>query len=252
MRLRDRVRRVFGLVAGGAGLMVTSAPSVGRSLRPRSREPVEPVVPVPGAPQAVRTAARHRGALIGVGLALVALGALAFLYVSGRLSEAVPVIAVGSDVERGAVLTEADLTTAAVAPDPALTPVSADRMGEVIGLRAAADLVAGSLLTEASVTASVVPAAGEAVVGVALSPGQMPGEPLLPGDVVAIVETPGPGESASSSPAVVEARVLRTYAGAGTFDQTVVDVLVPAERAPELTARVATGRIGVVLMSRER
>ena len=229
--------------------MVTSAPSVGRSPRPRSREPV---VPVPGAPQAVRTAARHRGALIGVGLALVALGALAFLYVSGRLSEAVPVIAVAVDVERGAVLTEADLTTAAVAPDPALTPVSADRMDEVIGLRAAADLVAGSLLTEAAVTASVVPAAGEAVVGVALSPGQMPGEPLLPGDVVAIVETPGPGESAASSPAVVVATVLRTYAGAGTFDQTVVDVVVPAERAPELTARVATGRIGVVLMSRER
>jgi hypothetical protein len=210
------------------------------------------VVPVPGAPHAVRTSARHRGALVGVGLALVALGALAFLYVSGRLSEALPVIAVAVDVERGAVLTEADLTTAAVAPDPALTPVSVDRMGEVIGLRAAADLVAGSLLTEASVTASVVPAAGEAVVGVALSPGQMPGEPLLPGDMVAIVETPGPSEQASASPAVVEATVLRTHVGAGTFDQTVVDVLVPAERAPELTARVATGRIGVVLMSRER
>ena len=59
-------------------MMVTSAPSVGRSPRPQSREPVEPVVPVPGAPQAVRTAARHRGALIGVGLALVALGALVF------------------------------------------------------------------------------------------------------------------------------------------------------------------------------
>jgi hypothetical protein len=89
-------------------------------------------------------------------------------------------------------------------------------------------------------------------VGVALSPGQMPGEPLLPGDVVAIVETPGPSEQASASPAVVEATVLRTHVGAGTFDQTVVDVLVPAERAPELTARVATGRIGVVLLSRER
>jgi hypothetical protein len=191
-------------------LMVTSAPSVGRSPRPRSREPVEPVVPVPGAPHAVRTSARHRGALVGVGLALVALGALAFLYVSGRLSEAVPVIAVAVDVERGAVLTEVDLTTAAVAPDPALTPVSADRMDEVIGLRAAADLVAGSLVTEASFTVSVVPAAGEAVVGVALSPDQMPGEPLLPGDVVAIVETPGPSEQASvRCPAFSGQRILR-------------------------------------------
>jgi hypothetical protein len=80
----------------------------------------------------------------------------------------------------------------------------------------------------------------------------MPGEPLLPGDVVAVVETPGQGEPSSASPVVVEATVLRTYAGAGTFDQTVVDVVVPEDRAPELASRVATGRIGVVLMSRER
>jgi hypothetical protein len=129
-------------------------------------------------------------------LALVALGALAFLYVSGQLSTAVPVIAVVNDVQRGAVIGEGDVGMASVVPDPALAPVPADRMDEVVGLRAATDLVAGTLLTDSSVTAGVVPATGEAVVGVPLTPGQMPGEPLLPGDVVLIVGTPGPGDGA--------------------------------------------------------
>jgi len=33
---------------------------------------------------------------------------------------------------------------------------------------------------------------------------------------------------------------------------TLVDVLVPTERAPELAARAATGRVALVLESRER
>jgi flagella basal body P-ring formation protein FlgA len=141
----------------------------------------------------VRVVARRRSALVGVGLALVALGALAFLYVSGRISEAAPVIAVVNDVQRGAVITADDVGVASVVPDPALALVPVGRIDDVIGQRAAADLVAGTLLTEAAVAASVVPAAGEAMVGLALTPRQMPGLPLLPGDIILIVATTGPG-----------------------------------------------------------
>jgi hypothetical protein len=186
-------------------------------------------------------------------LALVALGALAFLYVSGQLSTAVPVIAVVNDVQRGAVIGEGDVGMASVVPDPALAPVPADRMDEVVGLRAATDLVAGTLLTDSSVTAGVVPATGEAVVGVPLTPGQMPGEPLLPGDVVLIVGTPGPGDAAPvEAPATIEATVLQTYPATGPSDPVIVDVLVSSEQAADLASSVATGRIAVVLTSRER
>ena len=37
----------------------------------------------------------------------------------------------------------------------------------------------------------------EAVVGVRLAPGQMPGEPLLPGDVILIVDIPDRARCAS-------------------------------------------------------
>jgi hypothetical protein len=190
---------------------------------------------------------------VGVGVALVTLGALAFLYVSGQLSSAEPVIAVTADVERGTVITADDVGVANAVPDPALAPLPAERMDDVIGLRAATDLVAGSLLTEASVTADVVPAAGEAVVGVALNPAQVPGEPLLPGDVLLVVDTPRSGDDPpAEEPSAIEATVLRTYPPAGPSDPLVVDVVVPSEQATALAARVATGRVGVVLMSRER
>lgn len=201
----------------------------------------------------MRTVAQRRGALVGVGVALVAIGALAFLYVSGQLSTATPVIAVTADVQRGAVITADDVGVANAVPDSALAPLPAERIDDVTGLRAASDLVAGSLLTEASVTASVVPAAGEAVVGVALGPAQVPGEPLLPGDVVLVVDTPRSGdEPPAEAPAAIEATVLKTYPPTGPSDPLVVDVVVSDDRAADLAARVATGRVGVVLMSRER
>jgi hypothetical protein len=201
----------------------------------------------------MRTVAQRPGALVGVGVALVAIGALAFLYVSGQVSTASPVIAITADVERGAVITIDDVSVANAVPDSALSPVPAERIDDVIGLRAAADLVAGSLLTESSVTASVVPSAGEAVVGVALGPAQVPGEPLLPGDVVLVVDTPRSGDDPPTrTPSAIEATVLQTYPPTGPSDPLVVDVVVPDDKAADLAARVATGRVGVVLMSRER
>lgn len=122
--------------------MVTSPVSGSTTAQAPSRRSKEPAAPVPDLPRPVRTVARRRGALVGVGLALVALGALAFLYVSGQLTSATPVIAVVNDVQRGAVIDEGDVGVANVAPDPALSPIPAGRIDEIVGLRAAADLVA--------------------------------------------------------------------------------------------------------------
>jgi hypothetical protein len=83
-------------------------------------------------------------------------------------------------------------------------------------------------------------------------PAQMPGEPLLAGDTILIVETPAAGEAPpSETPAAIEATVLQTHARAEA-EQVVVDVVVGRDDALGLAAWVATGRIGVVLESRER
>src|SRR5918994_7236915 len=193
--------------------------------------------PMPAPPQPVRTLARRRGALIGVGLALVALGALAFLFVSARMNETIEVIAVVNDLERGSVIGADDVAVASMVADPRLASLPADRLEDVIGLRASTDLVAGTFLTDASLAAEVIPGDGQAVVGVALTPAQMPGEPLLAGDKILIVDTPAAGEAApSETPTAIEATILQTHARAEA-EQGVGDVVVPRDEALDLGAR---------------
>jgi hypothetical protein len=88
------------------------------------------------------------------------------------------------------------------------------------------------------------------MVGVTLAPSMLPGEPLLAGDRVLIVETPGLQGEVVTAPVVLEATVSQvTVLETGDFK---VDVLVPAEKAAELAARNGTGRLALVLEARER
>ena len=96
-----------------------------------------------------------------------------------------------------------------VSTDPALDPLPASQADTVVGQRAAVDMAAGTLLTRAQVTATVLPAAGMTIVGVGLPAAQMPGEPLLAGDRVRIVATPGDqGEIGDSPPTTIAATVV--------------------------------------------
>ena len=72
------------------------------------------------------------------------------------------------------------------------------------------------------------------------------------GDIVRLVQTPGPQGEVSGkkpSPVTITATVVRVTPGE---TQTVVDVLVSQDRAAELAARAATGKVALVLDSRER
>ena len=90
------------------------------------------------------------------------------------------------------------------------------------------------------------------MVGVGLPAAQMPGEPLLAGDRVRIVATPGDqGEIGDSPPTTIAATVVGVRVNDGN-GQNVVSVLVPEGDAAELAARAATGRVALVLDSRER
>lgn len=193
---------------------------------------------------------RRRPALIGLGVALVALGGLGAAWLATSMSETVEVIAVREDVARGELITEADLTTASINADPALDPVRASRMDEVVDHYAAFDLPAGTLITENSFSGAVQPGEGEAMVGVAVTNAQMPREQLRPGDIVRIVDTPNPQDDPPrSTPNSIEATVVSSPVPDET-GQSVIDVVLPEVRAPDLAARIATGRIVVILLSR--
>jgi SAF domain len=210
-------------------------------------------VPVPGEFIMAPPRLRRRPALVAASVAAIALGALlaAWAYTGG--SSAQPVLAVRTTVHRGELITASDLMTARISVDPALKPLPGSAAGAVVGKRAAMDLAAGGLVTADAVTSAVVPAKGMSVVGVSLPPALMPATPLQSGDLVRIVATPGAqGEvAAGSTPVSIEASVVGVRGG-GDNGQVVVDVLVSHDQGAELAAQAATGKVALVLDSRER
>jgi len=209
-----------------------------------------------------RLRARRRPALLAAGVALVALGALSAAYLVQVVSASHPVVAVVRPVAAGAVLQRGDLAVAQVQSDPALAPVPGSRIDALVGKRAAVALPAGSLLTADAVTDALPPATGQSLVGVALSPAQLPAEPLAAGDRVRLVDTPGSAGAAASGSAAAagtDARgphavpaVVVGVAQPREDGTVVVDVTVPAADAAGLAASASTGRVALVLDSRER
>ena len=77
-------------------------------------------------------------------------------------------------------------------------------------------------------------------------------EALLAGDRVRIIATPGQqGDVGQEPPASIAATVVGLYPNAEN-GQTVVSLEVPEGQAAELAARAATGKVALVLDSRER
>lgn len=223
------------------------APASKRSKRKDSESApaTTPVVEVTPPPKR-----RRQPAMVAAAVAAICLGALLSVWAYTSQSNAHEVIAVRTTVHRGEVISRDDLVSARISVDPALNPIAAAEIDSVVGQRAALDLAAGGLLTREDIASSVVPGKGMSVVGVNLAPGMIPAEPLQAGDQVRVIATPGPqGDVGAEPPAAIEATVVGVRLDNG---QTVVDVSVPYADAAELAARAATGKVALVLDSRER
>jgi len=207
----------------------------------------------PAAPKATaRIKERRRPLLFALMAALVAAGALVTAYAYTSVNDTQEVLVVANDVARGELIEAGDLKVVRVSVDPALTPVSGSQKSSIEGSRAAVDLWSGTLLTEQAVTDNLVPAEGESLVGISLTPAQMPSEPLYTGDTVRIVTTPGDqGEVTDQTPVTIEATVVGVSRIEET-GETVVDVSVPHDKSADLAARATTGKVALVLDTRER
>lgn len=195
---------------------------------------------------------RRRPWVFALCAALVAAGALGTAFAFTSINDTQEVLVVANDIKRGETIEAGDLSVVRVSVDPALTPVAGSQKSDLVGSRAAADLWAGTLLTESAVTDSLVPGEGESLVGISLTPAQMPSESLYSGDAVRIVTTPGDqGEVTDKEPVTIEATVVGVSRVEET-GETVVDVSVPEDEAADLAARAATGRVALVLDARER
>lgn len=233
---------------GGDGTVSSSTKVANQDQHARSAtKPQRPAPPGPLKP----TRARRRPALIALGLALVALSVLGSAYLATSLGQTYQVLAVTSDIARGAPITPGDVGVAELpegAGSALLEPVLADQFDEMTtGKVATADLKAGQLLTADSVATELRPPAGQSIVGIALAPNQMPTQALKAGDTVRVVETPATGgEPPVQTPLAIPATVVST-APTTVGEQTVVDVQVKSSTAAALAARAATGRVAIVI-----
>lgn len=128
------------------------------------------------------------GLLVAFGCALGAV----FLHLSSV--ERTPVLTARGGIDQGQEIRAEDLAVVNVAADGELAYIGRDRIDEVIGRRATTSIAAGQLLAEGMTTTEGAIGEDQALVGLALIPGQLPTLDLSPGDRVHVVVSSAPAE----------------------------------------------------------
>jgi len=208
-------------------------------------------LPTPHPSRASRSAPRIRRSpvLVIAGIVLVIAGALVSVGIYTNLSNTQEVIAIVSAVARGEQIQRSDLTTVQVGFDPALTPVPASQLGQIVGQYAVADLVPGTFLSADAVGARVSPGQGTAEVGVALMAGEYPDDGLTPGDEVSLIAVPDKTDTVTEPMSYPGTLVTISAAQANMITVT---VLVNAADAPTVAALAASDKLALVLTTREK
>jgi hypothetical protein len=202
--------------------------------------------PAPAGITAVAPRRARRPMVVAVGTILAVVGGLGTYALVNDAGDRVAVLAVAQSVPKGATITAADLVTAQVAPDPALSPVPASDAAQIIGKTAAVDLVQGSLLTAGSVQVGSSLTAGRSVVGILAKPGMIPAGQLQPGDAVTVVSTPGQsGTKPTGAPLTITAVVVSVGAPDAN-ENSIVDLAVNPADGPTLASWASTGQVAVI------
>jgi hypothetical protein len=150
-----------------------------------------------GAPKSnfrLPVARSKKSPLMAVISALVVLASIAiFASIYSAAGHQTPVLIVTRTIEQGQPITGGDLGQASASISGGVIAVPVADASELSGKRAAVTIPSGSLLTAGDVTGSPAIATGDAVVGLALKPGQLPSVGLTAGDRVMIIQTASPG-----------------------------------------------------------
>jgi hypothetical protein len=185
-------------------------------------------------------------------IAVAGIGGAALVLNAGKTH---PVVAITTTVTRGEIIERNDLRVVDVAGDRTLQTVDGAQLDSIVGKRAATDLPAATLLPRGATTSELIPHQGRTLVGLQLKPSQLPAATLQAGDSVRLVTLPVDQAGAVSRPGGSAVPIAATVVGSepGPDNQTTrVDVEVPSDAAAGLSVNAATGRIALILDSRER
>ncbi|MFG1879334.1 SAF domain-containing protein [Sphaerisporangium sp. NPDC049003] len=154
-----------------------------------------------------------------------------------------------TDLPVGHTLTAADLRPVKGSVDAKVIPPG--RAKTVIGRTLRVPVVAGTLLTEGNVGDPAYPQPGQAVIGVAVKPGQYPPD-LASGDRVAVAVVPGePVADVKVNTVIVVAVVTRVRHSEQPQNPAVVTLLLAKSDAEKITGPAAQGLVSVMQISPE-
>jgi hypothetical protein len=192
----------------------------------------------------VKTRWNRRLLLIGILLALLC--GLAAYWAVNRASTPRSVVVVTKDIAAGDVITEDALGTTLVTGGENLTTTPEGQLRDLVGERASVPMPAGSLATKAMTIPRISPREGQAIVGVALSPGQYPTSGLQRGDAVRLVVTGG-GQSIKELPP--GKAFTATVLAVGDVDNNgrrTVDLSIGTSDADLAAAAAGTEKVAIV------
>lgn len=202
-----------------------------------------------------RAERRPRTAWIALALVLLLGFGLLGAVTIARVADRTPVLALAEPIGRGETLTSEHLTVLEVGVDDGAAFVPTTSRDEILGRPAAASLDAGTILTPSLFFDGPQAGRGQAVVGLALEPGEYPTSTLGPGDYVIVVRSPLTSNAVdrTEAPADVLAADVEVFSVEVLSDAArtlMVSVTVPRDVAADITSAAAAGRIRLVLVDR--
>jgi hypothetical protein len=202
----------------------------------------------PVTPQPPRMPGRRNPKWIALGIVALCLGGLLSYMIYARVASETAVVAAAQTVYRGETIEQGDLTTITLRGGSLPQTVPAAKLADLLGKRAAYDLVEGSVIPSTAVVEQAIPAEGRAIVGLKLAPGRAPSNLLLPSSLVRLIAMPAAADSSTTDKlegSIFIGRVIDQTPGAdGT--SILVNVDVEAGAAPTIAMLAAQDRIAIV------
>ena len=201
----------------------------------------------PATPQPPRLPARRNPKWIALGIVALCLGGLLSYLIYTRVATETAVIAAAHTVYRGETIEQGDLATITIREGSLPRAIPATQLQDLVGKRAAFDLVEGSAIVSTAVTDVATPAEGRAIIGLKLAQGRAPGN-LLPSSRVRLIAMPAAADSSTGDKLAGSIFIGSVIDQAPAADGTsiLINVDVDAAAAPTIATLAAQDRVALV------
>src|SRR5215211_3346738 len=229
-------------------MTIDTKPRTTRSSRRVRKQQATSAAGVAATPQPPRMPGRRNPKWIALGVVALCLGGLLSYMIYARVASETAVVAAAHTVYRGESIEQGDLTTITLRDGSLPQAIPATSLVDLVGKRAAFDLIEGSAIPWTAVVEEALPAKGRAIVGLKLEPGRAPGNVLLPSSRVRLIALPAAADSSKADQlagSIFVGRVIdQTPAADGM--SILFNVDVEAGVAPTVATLAAQDRLALV------